>query len=329
MPDIVEQARDGIAAAGIASEWLAVYAQEQRPDGRWLRRDEILADDVWVRETPALDRRLLWRGVPGRVAWPVAATTAGLLEATGRLLRVDPRAVRLRVTGAGDGARIDGVWFARVALIVPPGDPLAGAGAPDVAVAGRPARLAALAADLTAFMAPVVEAAGAGARVGARGLWGSVADCALPAFSEPRPGDAGPGDARARVAAFMEACAETPLARTPRWTTFAHRGESHATMRYCACCLAYRRPVDPEAPPRPDGLDPRWDRYCAACPLIPDAEVAHRARHRLDQPAETRTGEGGGPPPAVTTADPNPRTTSPGSAPGGSSRRRCRSRASS
>ena len=284
--DLLGHVRESLAAAG-GSPWLAVHAQADPPEGAWHGRDELLARaDELVRATvtanPGVDPRLVWRLLPSRMAWPLAFTAVGLLDATGRLPRIDPAGVRLRVAIDEDGAGIDGLWISEAALLVPADDPLAARPDPRVRVAGRAERVAALAADLTAFMEPAVALAREGARAGAPALWASVADCLVGGLAAPRPDDAGPHDQRTRVAAVMDGCAGTPLARRVRWTGYAHEGAEHATMRHCACCLAYRWPGAPPDPPRPDGLDPRWDRYCDACPLLPDAEVAHRARHRLD-----------------------------------------------
>lgn len=284
--DLLAHVREGLAAAG-ASPWLTVYAQAGPPEGEWHVRDAVLAHaDELVRATadanPGVDPCLVWRLLPSRVAWPLASTAVGLLETTGRLLRIDPAAVRLRVTIDGDGAGIDGLWIADAALLVPADDALAARPGPRVRVADRDERTATLAADLAAFMEPAVALAREGARVGAPALWASVADCLVGGLAAPRPEDAGQHDQRARVAALMDGCAGTPLARRVRWTGYTHGGAEHATMRHCACCLAYRWPGESSDPPRPDVLDPRWDRYCDACPLLPDAEVAHRARYRLD-----------------------------------------------
>lgn len=284
--DLLAHVRESLAAAG-GSPWLAVHAQADPPSGEWHTRDELLARaGELVRITgeanPGVDPRLVWRLLPGRMAWPLASTAMGLLDATGRLPRIHDGGVRLRVTIDEHGAGIDGLWICDAELMVPAHDPLAARPDPRVRVADRGTRTATLAGDLTAFMEPAVALAREGARTGAPALWASVADCLVGALAAAREDDAGPHDQRARVAAVMDGCAGTPLARRVRWTGYAHGGAEHATVRHCACCLAYRWPGRPPDPPRPDGLDPRWDRYCDACPLLPDAEVAHRARYRLD-----------------------------------------------
>jgi hypothetical protein len=77
---------------------------------------------------------------------------------------------------------------------------------------------------------------------------------------------------------LLAACAGTPLDLTPSWVEFEHGGRSCGTLRRTACCLAYEWPASMHHG-REDGCDPAWDRYCFACPLIPEAETIHRSQY--------------------------------------------------
>lgn len=289
--DLRAELRATLDAAGLAdSAWLGYDVGERPRPGTWTTFDRLVADGgaglrliaaAMVERRAGFEERHAWRSTVTVVAWPLAELGAALVRRTRRLVRLSPASVALGLRLDGSEPGIGRVWLRQVRLAVPADDPLAAVDHPDVEVVDDEAALLRLmASDLVQLVEPVVDAVRPYAGTGRRGLWGGVLDCLVHPFSEPAPDDAGSGGQRRRVDALLAACAGTPLDQRPTWVEFEHDGRTVATLRKTACCLAYEWPADMH-PGRADGCDPTWDRYCFACPLIPEAETVHRSRYWL------------------------------------------------
>lgn len=289
--DLRAELRATLDAAGLAdSAWLGYDVGERPASGTWTTFDRLVAGGgaglrlivaATVARHAGFEERHAWRSSVTGVVWPVAELSAVLVRRARRLVRLSPDSVALglRLDDARPG--VARVWLRQIRLAVPAGDPLASAGHPDVEVVDDEATLLRLmVADLVQLVRPVVDAVRPHAGTGRRGLWGGVLDCLVYPFSEPAPGDAGADDQRRRVDTLLAACSGTPLDQRPTWVEFEHDGRTVATLRKTACCLAYEWPAELH-PGRADGCDPTWDRYCFACPLIPEAETVHRSRSWL------------------------------------------------
>ena len=280
--------RATLDAIGLAdSPWLGVDLGERPSPGTWTTVPRLVADGGRGLELlatsariahPGLDARHVWRSMVGVIGWPSAEVNAVLVRRARRLVRTPPADVVLRLRLDGAEAGVDGLWWRGLRLAVLPADPLAGHPDVDVVDEGELHRL--LVVDLVALLAPVVDAVQPRARCGRRGLWASVFDCVVHPFAAPGPDDASADDQRRRVERLRDAAATTPLDHRPSWVVFEHAGRTVATLHRAACCIAHEWPAEMHHR-RADGLDPRWDRYCTACPLIPESETVHRARHRL------------------------------------------------
>lgn len=288
--DLRAELRVTLDAAGLAdSPWMAYDVGGRPPSGTWTTLDRLVADGgaglrlivgATVARRAGFEERHAWRSMVTVVAWPLAALSAALVRRTGRLIRLSPGAVALGLRLDGSEPRIDRVWLREVRIAVLADDPLAASRHPDVDVVDASALLRLMVTDLVQLVQSVVDAVRPHAGTGRRGLWGGVLDCLVHPFSEPAPDDAGAADQRRRVDALLAACAGSPLDQRPTWVELDHEGRTMATLRKTACCLAYEWPAEMH-PGRVDGCDPTWDRYCFACPLIPEAETVHRARYWL------------------------------------------------
>lgn len=288
--DLRAELRASLDAAGLTdSPWLGYDVGERPRPGTWTTLDRLVADGgaglrliaaAMLERRAGFAERHAWRSMVTVVAWPLAELGAVLVRRTGRLIRLSPGAVALGLRLDGTEPGIDRVWLRQVRVAVLPGDPLATTQHPDVEVVDEPTLLRLMVTDLAQLVQPVVDAARPHAGTGRRGLWGGVLDCLVYPFSESAPGDVCADDQRRRVDTLLAACAGTPLDQRPTWVEFEHHGRTVATLRKTACCLAYEWPAE-MLPGRADGGDPTWDRYCFACPLIPEAETVHRARFWL------------------------------------------------
>jgi hypothetical protein len=290
--DVASQA---LAAVGVgSSEWLQISTGPHLPSGTWTTLARLLAVDgdgrpgaglaaivaATCRTRPDLDAELVWSTVHTGTLWGLAEVNARLFATSERIVRFDPADLRVKVVLTGDEPGVRGVHFPSLRLAVGPDDPLAGdptvgVGPPDDLLAGAVRAFADLAE-------PFVEAVRGRVSVGRRGLWGNLVDCFAFPLGNRRPGDRSPVDQHDRTARFERAAMGTPLGQRLAWIDFEHRGEPHTTLVTTTCCLAYKWPDDGHV--RQDGCDPRWNRYCMSCPLIPSEETVHRARYWLDHP---------------------------------------------
>jgi hypothetical protein len=223
------------------------------------------------------EERHAWRSTVTVVAWPLAELGAVLVRGARRLVRLSPTTVGLGLRLGGTEPGVARVWLREVRLAVLADDPLATARHPAAEVVDEQTMLRLMVADLVQLLGPVVEAVRPRAGTGRRGLWAGVLDCLAHPFAEPAPDDTSVDDQRRRVDALLAACTGTPLGQRPTWVEFDHDGRTLATLRKTACCLAYEWPAEMHVG-RVDGCDPTWDRYCFACPLIPESETVHRSR---------------------------------------------------
>jgi hypothetical protein len=273
--------------------WLSFHVGDEAPEGAWTSRDELLADDaaglaalVAMRQRirPDVEAKLLWSDLVGIVGYPATYPVVRLLTRARRRPVLDPETLGLRVVTDDGYLAVRGIWYRSPRLQVLADDPLSGRPGIET-VSSVDDMLATLVKEAEAFLAPLIEAVRRRASVGRRGLWGMAVDSLLwPVASQAD--DEQPDQPITRVERVLHAAAGTPLEHRADWLHFEHAGRRRVQIRNTSCCLAYKWPVLEGGGSRADGCDPRWNRYCMTCPLIPDGEAAHRARYWIDHPDE-------------------------------------------
>jgi hypothetical protein len=276
-------------------EWLRISVSGVRPSGVWTSPRQLLAVDsagrtgeglaelvtAIQRSHPDVEASLVWTMMHTAVTWPVIKLAADLATRARRIVRIRPHELSFELNLDGHEPGVRGVHLRHVDLVVQPDDPLADT--PDVEVRSYDEMLRMMVADIVAFAAPFIEAVRAHSSIGRRGLWGGLVNMVADPFVHSL-GANSPLEQRQRVDRLWTAVAGTPLDQRLHWIDFDHGGEAHTVLRTTSCCLAYKWPEQSDHRLRPDGCDPRWDRYCLSCPRIPTDETIHRARYWLDHP---------------------------------------------
>lgn len=240
---------------------------------------DVLLSRAW--EDPRRPAMLAAREAFAGYVWQVVLPQVITLSRQRRLPVLSPEDVRVDID-AGDPARV--VWDTGEILVLAD-DPLVGE--PGVRTVDSVDLLFRHLVDWTvAGIDPLVTAIKERVTIGRPLLWGAVVDCFTwlgPDVTSPDPAPAVDDLDRFEIAAR-----HTPLSmRIPLIEVGSPTGPRLQVGRP-KCCLYYKEPVDPEDE-IPVHLKGPWERYCTACPLVPEEETIRRLVHQLEESEETET----------------------------------------
>jgi len=262
------------ARLGAAAEHLGFGVGPSDGDG-WVVLDDVVASGLLDRMAAGLLASEGRRDVAGsylgsRVVAPVVDATVGALVTDARC--ADPAPANVAVHLHADG------WFDRLHFLAPRAAVLSddsAAGEPGTVVVPDPRALREWWAEqLSASLAPLLDAVRERLPYGRRGLWGAVADrvaaaALIVARSVERPGAV----VWAEVVELLDALAAHAPVRLNRPSPFpvtAPSGREAWFQVKGTCCLYYLTVEDP---------DPCGDGYCSTCPFT---EPGHRHRKLAD-----------------------------------------------